>query len=144
MKKILIALLALVLLFSLAACGKSEEVKNVEIIPFLKKEDLAEQYKKCSLFVLPSRQECWGLVINEAASYGVPVVSTWGSGAAIEFLSKNYPQYLAVPGDEKSLLDCIELVLNSDTREYSRYLLEKSKKYSIENGVKAHIKAFEL
>ena len=122
----------------------TSNVKNVEIIPFLKKEDLAEEYKKCSLFVLPSRQECWGLVINEAASYGIPIVSTYGSGAAVEFLSKDYPQYLAIPGDAQSLLGCIESALNRDREEYSRYLIEKSKQYSIEKGVKAHAEAFEL
>ena len=101
-------------------------------------------HKKCSLFVLPSRQECWGLVINEAASYGIPIVSTYGSGAAVEFLSKDYPQYLAIPGDAQSLLRCIESALNADREEYSRYLIEKSKQYSIEKGVKAHTEAFEL
>ena len=122
----------------------TSNVKNVEIVPFLKKEELAEEYKKCSLFVLPSRQECWGLVINEAASYGIPIVSTYGSGAAVEFLAKDYPQYLAIPGDAHSLLCCIESALKGDREEYSRYLIEKSKQYSIEKGVKAHIEAFGL
>ena len=115
---------------------------NVEIIPFLQKEELEKEYQTCAMLVLPSRQECWGLVINEAASFGTPIVSTWGSGAAVEFLADEYPQYLAKPGDAEDLLRCIELVWISKQRaKYSQYLLEKSKGYSIEQSVKAHLSA---
>ncbi len=112
---------------------------NVDIIPFLQKKDLDEEYKNCSLLVLPTRQECWGLVVNEAASFGTPIVSTWGSGAAVEFLSEDYPQYLAKAGDEKSLYDCIKLCLESDNSEYSIFLKNKSAKYSIERSIEAHV-----
>ena len=113
--------------------------ENIVIIPFLQKKGLEEEYRKCSLMVLPSRQECWGLVINEAASFGTPVVSTWGSGAAVEFLSDEYPQYLAKAGDAESLYNCIKLCLESDNNEYSNFLKEKSVQYSIERSVRAHI-----
>lgn len=46
MKKIVVALLALVLVFSLAACGKSEAVKNVEeLIEKIKAVDLENASK---------------------------------------------------------------------------------------------------
>ena len=112
---------------------------NVEIIPFLQKAELEEEYKKCAMLVLPSRQECWGLVINEAASFGTPIVSTWGSGAAVEFLADAYPQYLAKPGDVESMLDCIRKNLASDNVMYSRDLLDKVKDYCIEKNVKKHL-----
>ena len=113
--------------------------ENVKIIPFLQKADLEEVYRNCCLLVLPSRQECWGLVINEAASFGTPIVSTWGSGAAVEFIAKNYPQFLAKPGDAESLYECIKLCLSADNTQYSEYLKQKSEQYSIERSVKAHL-----
>lgn len=113
---------------------------NVEIIPFLQKADLEREYQYCRLLVLPSRQECWGLVINEAASFGTPIVSTWGSGAAVEFLADEYPEFLAQSGDTIGLLRCIRNCMGKKTIEdYQRYLLKKTKKYSIENIVKIHI-----
>ena len=33
----------------------------------------------------------------------------------MEFLVKDYPQYLAIPGNADSLLDCIKLCINNDT-----------------------------
>lgn len=119
-------------------------LKNVEFIPFLQKTYLEEEYKKCAVFVLPSRQECWGLVINEAASFGTPIVSTFGSGAAVEFLSEKYSKYLSIPGNSVSLYNCITEILKTDNSRYSWYLTEKSVLYSIENGVKAHIQACEI
>lgn len=124
---------------------KDHEIpENVEIIPFLQKEELEREYQSCAMLVLPSRQECWGLVINEAASFGMPIVSTWGSGAAVEFLADAYPEYLAKPADAEELLRCIRKLLESDTKEaYSGTLLEKSKKYSIERSVQAHWNALQ-
>ena len=122
-----------------------ERVENVRIIPFLQKKDLEAEYRRCALMVLPSRQECWGLVINEAASFGTPIVSTTGSGAAVEFLSDGYPQYLAVPGDEKDLHRAIlQLINTEDLQAYSMYLMNKSESYTIEKGVQVHLHAFGI
>lgn len=118
--------------------------ENVEVIPFLQKTELEEEYRRCSLLLLPTRQECWGLVVNEAASFGTPIVSTCGSGAALEFIGDRYPQFLAKPGDASSLLECVRKCLKANNGEYSKYLKEVSKKYSIERSVDAHLKAFEL
>lgn len=112
---------------------------NVEIIPFLQKSDLELEYRRCALLLLPSRQECWGLVINEAASFGTPIVSTRGSGAAIEFLEDKYSCYLAEPCNVEDLYDCVHKCLFSDNKEYSDYLKEKSKCFSIEKNVEAYM-----
>ncbi len=115
---------------------------NVQVISFLPKRELEALYQSCGLLVLPSRQECWGLVINEAASYGLPIVSTWGSGAAVEFLGERYPQYLAKPGDAEDLLRCIRTWFSAPEKEqYSGFLLEKSRDYHIEGNLQAHLRA---
>ncbi len=114
---------------------------NVQVIPFLQKEELENLYQSCGLLVLPSRQECWGLVVNEAASFGLPIVSTWGSGAAVEFLGEGYPQYLATPGNADSLLDCIQRFFASeDQQQYREFLLKKSRQYQIEENVHTHLR----
>ena len=38
--------------------------------------DLYKEYQQCKCVLLPSKKECWGLVINEAASFGCPIIST--------------------------------------------------------------------
>lgn len=124
----------------------ANNLENVEIIPFVSKEELAIEYKTCAMLVLPSRQECWGLVINEAASYGIPIVSTWGSGAAVEFLAgSSYECFLAKAGDADSLYEKIVKLFNyKDKDSYVKYLLDKSKSYSIQKSVEAHLELIEL
>ena len=114
--------------------------ENVELIDFLQKQDLEQEYQTCGMLVLPTRQECWGLVVNEAASFGMPIVSTRGSGAAVEFLADGYSEYLAEPDDPRSLYMAI-LCLKSkkNNEEYEKYLVEKAGKYSIEDCVDAHL-----
>lgn len=119
--------------------------ENVEIIPFLQKADLEKEYQKSAMLVLPSRKECWGLVINEAASFATPIVSTWGSGAAVELLAEEYPQYLAQPGDAVSLYSCIRKVWDaSDNDAYGMFLLQKNSAYNVENSAKRHAEALSL
>lgn len=117
--------------------------ENVKIIPFLQKEALAELYARCAMVVLPSRQECWGLVVGEAAAFGAPIVSTWGSGAAAEYLGRAYPRYLARPGDAQSLLACIRRLSREDSGSYRDFLLETARDYTIENCVQAHMRLLE-
>lgn len=116
--------------------------ENVELIPFLQKKELEKEYQSCGMLVLPSRQECWGLVINEAASFGMPIVSTWGSGAAVEFLGDGWSQYLAKPGDPEDLFHRIQILKSANNKEeYSQYLLRKSRDYYIERSVQSHLTA---
>lgn len=125
-------------------CREHTVPENVEIIPFLQKEEMQRLYASCRMLVLPSRQECWGLVIGEAASFGTPIVSTWGSGAAAEYLGERYPHYLARPGDARSLLDCIRRLREAeDTDPYRTFLLETAGQYTIEESVRAHLRALE-
>lgn len=123
---------------------QSDKFDNIEVIPFLQKNDLIEEYKKCKAMLLPTRQECWGLVINEAASFGTPVVSTCGSGAAVEYLRGKYDKYLAIANDSVDLRNkLLNLINEPNLDDYSNYLKDKSKKYSIEQMVRSHIEFFE-
>ena len=49
------------------------------------RQELADMYRSCDAFVLPSRAEGWGLPLIEAAASGLPIISTDWSGHT-EFL----------------------------------------------------------
>lgn len=49
-------------------------------------DDLANEYLKASCLVLPSSSEPWGLVVNEALSYGCPVVVSDRCGCVPELV----------------------------------------------------------
>lgn len=127
------------------ALVRERGLTNAEVVPFMQPEELYKEYANATALVLPSRQECWGLVVNEAAACGCPVVSTWGSGAAVEFLSHDYPQFLAEPGNADSLRKAIVTVLDfSEERKhlYSSFLREKAADYAVEGCVESHMSLF--
>jgi glycosyltransferase involved in cell wall biosynthesis len=43
---------------------------------------IIDYYRACDVFVLPSRKEVWGLVVNEAMASGLPVVASQQAGAS--------------------------------------------------------------
>jgi glycosyltransferase involved in cell wall biosynthesis len=57
--------------------------------------DMAELYRSCDAFVLPSKAEGWGLPLIEAAASGLPVISTYYSGHT-EFLQQISSSFLPV------------------------------------------------
>lgn len=61
---------------------KSLIFDNVIFHGSLDKERLSDLYNKCDVLILPSFEDGWGMVVNEAMAYGcIPVVAS-GAGAA--------------------------------------------------------------
>lgn len=112
---------------------KKRGLCNVDVIPFLNKNELYEEYQKCKCLLLSSRKECWGLVVNEAASFGCPIVASSGSGAAVEFVPNDY--IFDTCNSEQAYMIIKRLGENEKTN-IRQELIDKSKKYCIENGVK--------
>jgi len=53
------------------------------------RDELVAYYRDADVFVLPSRSEPWGMVLNEAAAAGLPLVATEESGAARDLIDGN-------------------------------------------------------
>lgn len=74
-------------------------------------------YAAADLFVLPSRHEPWGVVVNEAMAAGLPVVLTDRVGAAADLLRDGVNGRLVPPGDPQRLAAAIgEIAADPETR----------------------------
>jgi glycosyltransferase involved in cell wall biosynthesis len=71
--------------------------------------------RNAGIFVLSSEHESFGMVIAEALSLGVPVVSTDCPSGPREILADGKYGLLAVPGDHVDLADKIQLLLNNQS-----------------------------
>ncbi len=67
--------------------------KNVQFLGFVPEKTLIEVYSKSSIFVLPSYYEGFGIVLIEAMSAGLPLVSV-RTGGATEVIEEGKNGYL--------------------------------------------------
>jgi len=61
-------------------------LEGVHFLGFRQDDALLEVYAAADLFVLASRQEPWGVVVNEAAAAGLPLLLSDAVGAAADLL----------------------------------------------------------
>lgn len=74
-------------------------------------------YKAADLFVLPTREDIWGLVINEAMAYGLPIITTDKCVAGVQLL--NNQELTIIPtNDISSLATAINYLLKDDQKEW--------------------------
>jgi glycosyltransferase involved in cell wall biosynthesis len=71
------------------------------------RDALVADYARADVFVLPSRSEPWGMVLNEAASAGLPLVATEESGAAQDLIEDGRNGFRVSAGDIGALRDCL-------------------------------------
>ena len=63
-------------------CGARGIADGVLFAGALPSDRIAEAYNSADCFVLPTLHDGWGVVLNEAASVGMPIISTEECGAA--------------------------------------------------------------
>ena len=118
-------------------------LRNVHFLGFQPKEKLVICYKAADLFVLPTREDIWGLVINEAMAYGLPVITTDRCVAGLELVENGVNGYIVPVGDAVALAEKMKLALSSDLEKMGAASLEKIRPYTIENMAKVHAQIFE-
>lgn len=102
------------------------------------REDLARYYRAADLFVLPTREDIWGLVVNEAAAKGLPVVTTDRCIAGLEMLD---PKYI-IPAENADALTQKLNELASDPgalKTAAEASLSAAGRYTIEEMVRVHL-----
>jgi len=89
-------------------------------------EQLADHYLTATAFVLPSTSEPWGLVVNEALSYGCPVVVSDACGCMPELVIDHKTGFSFRAGDVEDLVRALETLFspNTDRVLMSNFCLE--------------------
>lgn len=124
---------------------RQNNLNNIMLVDYKNKEELKEYYKAADLFVHPTSSDVWGLVINEAMSYGLPVITTDKCVAGLELIKDNENGFIVPVGDIEKLAQKINIILNDDIlqKKMANKNLEVIKPYTIENVAKNHIDTFE-
>ena len=112
--------------------------KKIHFIDFVLPENVYKYYMAANLFVLPSETDVWGLVINEAMSKGLPVISSDSPVAADNLIKNNGFIYKTYNINELS--KDIELCLLEETNvQMSNNSLKIIRDFTIEGMVEKQI-----
>ncbi|MBP3700809.1 MAG: glycosyltransferase family 4 protein, partial [Lachnospiraceae bacterium] len=115
-------------------------LENVHLVGFVGKETVFQYYHASDLFVLPTREDIWGLVINEAMASGLPVVGTDRCIAAVELIEDGQNGYVVPIEDASALSQSMNAIL-SDPELAARMRsqnLDKIRSFTLENIVENH------
>lgn len=116
-------------------------LENVQLVGFKQKEEIFEYYKAADLFVLPTREDIWGLVINEAMACGLPVISTNMCLGAVELIENGINGYIVPVNNSNELTEAMKKLLCVDSSVIGIVNLQKITNYTYENVIKSHIQA---
>ncbi len=122
---------------------EKRKLPRVHFVGFRKKEELKKYYRAADVLAMPTREDIWGLVVNEAMACGLPVVSTDRCVAARELVEDGVNGYLVPAEDPAALAKKLGQVLSGDSIAMGRASLEKIRPYTVENMALAHAELFE-
>ena len=118
-------------------------LKNIHFEGFKKKDVLVKYYQAADLFVLPTREDIWGLVVNEAMAFGLPVITTDRCVAGLELVENGVTGYIVPVEDADALAEKMNEALSGNCEAMGAAALERVRPYTIENMASVHLEIFE-
>ena len=127
---------------------RAEELQIIDKVQFLgqlSREELLKHYADSDLFVFPTREDCFALVILEAMCSGLPIVCSKYADGAYDLIEEGKNGIIIDPYDETAFAESIEKVLGNkelreNMQENSKEILEK---FRFANIAKGYMEAIE-
>ncbi len=96
---------------------REKAIPDVHFVGFKNQTELPRYLAASNVFVLPSTDEPWGLIINEAMCAGLPVITTTEVGAAADLVQDGHTGFAYSAGCVDELAAALRKVLeNEDLR----------------------------
>jgi glycosyltransferase involved in cell wall biosynthesis len=121
----------------LEAYKQDHKLDHVYFVGFRNQSELPNFYATADVFVLPSKIEPWGLVINEAMCFGLPILTTDRVGAGKDLVQPGLNGFIFPADSVEALENYLTLVLSDSElrREMGIKSREIIRKWSYETGV---------
>lgn len=103
---------------SAAAGLRATAPDRVRFVGPLDRDEIVRWYAAADAFVLPSLSDQWGMVLNEAATAGLPLVASEAAGASHDLIEHGINGFRVPPGDVAALGDALaQLCADGELRE---------------------------
>lgn len=125
--------------------GKQAELKDIienydgslfRFSDFKQIDQLIPYYVVSDCLIFPTRQDVWGMVINESIACGLPVAVSKYAGGSVDLIENEKSGYIFDPLDINSFIGTLEKCLNNQykLKLFAERAKEKLKIYNHENA----------
>jgi glycosyltransferase involved in cell wall biosynthesis len=123
----------------------ARRIPRVHFLGFRNQSEIGKLYALADLFILPSSSEPWGLSVNEAMCFGLPVIVSDQVGAGFDLVKPGINGYVYPARDVAALSASIRSALASRERlaamgRESRKIVER---WTIERSVEGIVRAVQ-
>ncbi len=110
---------------------------SIRFVGYVEGDEKAGYYSQADVFIMPTEHDPWGLVVNEAMYYGLPIIVTGAAGSS-ELVTDN--GVVIESGNSSMLKDAlVRLIEDEDLR---KSMGKKSKTYISKYGVEYAANSF--
>lgn len=96
---------------------KLEATDGVVVKDFMQPDQLLQEVANAGCFLLPSRDEHWGVVVHEFAAAGLPLILSDAVGAGSTFLISSLNGFSFKVDDSKALANRMHQIINMTDQE---------------------------
>lgn len=121
------------------------KIPDVHITGFLNQTEIPKAYAAADLLVLPSRLEPWGLVVNEAMNFSLPIVVSDRVGCGPDLVTSGVNGEVFDHDSVRSLETILEQLVSQPPRlaEFGRASLRRIEHWRLRETVKGVIEALD-
>ena len=112
---------------------KKKKIKNIYFLGFKSQSELPKYYAIADIFVLPSGiGETWGLVVNEAMCFGLPIIVSNMVGCSKDLVKHNKNGYIFKVGNIDELSKYLHILVKNHKlrKKFGEYSFKLIKKYN--------------
>ena len=119
---------------------------RIEFKGYLEGEPLQELYGSSDIFILPTREDCFGLVILEAMCASLPVISSKYADGAFDLIEEGENGCIIDPDDTDAFAAAITAMFADEGRlaVMGRRSYEKAHKFAFSEVAKGAIEALRF
>ena len=118
---------------------EENQLTNVVLTGFVNQSKVSEYYAVSSVLVMCSEKDAWGLSVNEAMNFSMPIILSNAVGSASDLVEDGKNGYVYPSGDVKELTKKLDLLLGASKEQLVK-MGERSKdiidRYSYQENIK--------
>lgn len=125
---------------------KKQKISDIIFVGGVEWKDTTKYYAISDILVMPSLEEVWGLVINEAMAAGLPVVATNVAGASADLIKEKENGFVVSSESSEEIFLSLEEIIKNDSKrkKMSENSLKSIDKFTPEKAIKQFCKAIKF